>query len=387
MRRADTLPISEKKLSLPEATWPASSGIVQSLDGVRAVSVLIVLIGHLMLPVSLVGISALGLKIFFFLSGFLITRLLFAEAKTYGRIALGHFYFRRLLRLYPVILVYLAVCAAVAAARRQPIDPLDVASVFLYFVNYRVIYYEHVGGAFTLPVPMLWSLSIEEHFYLLAPLALVLLSARARLMLLVAGGICVVSLALRLFYAHSQPGIVDTLELYWRSETRFDCIAFGVALSCLTEFSKGRQIIAHLASRRAFIAGVLLLLASFSIRDNYFQNTWRFTVQGLALFPIISGVVFGEPFPRINALLNTRALVWIGALSYSLYVWHGSVDFLFAEWIDQMPAAVQSSTHVAATFALATLSYYLVEMPVMKLRRRFVKSKRLGGKHAVNPAI
>jgi peptidoglycan/LPS O-acetylase OafA/YrhL len=255
---------------------------------------------------------------------------------------------------------------------------LEVASVFFYFVNYLVVYNDHLGLNYTLPVGMLWSLSVEEHFYLFAPLALVMIRGEAKKMLMIALTICVIALGLRLLYAYNNPAIVHTLELYWRSETRFDSIAYGVILACLPEFERGSRFIRVITTRSVFIGAVAVMLATFAIRNSYFQNTWRFTFQGLALIPILASVIFAKPIPLFNRVLNLRGLIWVGALSYSLYVWHGAVVFFFGEWIEMLPHALVSWAEFALSFVLAVFSYYLLERPVMALRKRFG--------HRVSPA-
>ena len=371
-----------RELFLQEEHWPARSGRVPSLDGIRAMSIILVLAGHMLLPERWLGISALGLKTFFFISGFLITRLLLAETKSSGQLNLANFYQRRVLRLYPVIVVYVALVALVMHARGQKVPLLEIASVFLYFVNYLVVHYDSLGGQqYALPVAMLWSLSVEEHFYLLAPVALLLVAGNARKMLAMALAMCAVSLALRLIYVALDPNLLNGLEVYWRSETRFDCIAFGVVLASLTEMPSGRRCIALLRTPSAFVLGALLLVASFAVRDPQFQLTWRFTVQSLALMPMMAGVIFGAPFPWLNRLLNLAPIMWIGMLSYSLYVWHGGVIFLFGDWLHRLPLAAQPLSELAVAVGLAMGSYYLVERPVQgfqaRLRRRaFSRSTR-----------
>lgn len=377
-------------LNLAPADWRAASGRVPSLDGVRAVSVLLVLSGHMLLPAQWVGVSALGLKTFFFMSGFLITRLLLAEINATGGLDLVSFYQRRVLRLYPVIVVYVSVVALVLYLRGQAIPPLEVASVFFYFVNYLVVHYDAIGTQqYVLPVSMLWSLSVEEHFYLLAPMALVLASGRAKKMFFMAFTLCVLCLCLRLLYAAQDPRIIETLELYWRSETRFDCIAFGVLLACMTESAEGRRWIGLLSSPMAFASGALLLAATFMWRDDYWQLTWRFTLQSLALIPLVCGVVFGAPYPWINRMLNSKWMVWVGTLSYSLYVWHGGVMFLFGEWLNMLPARLLPICELAVTFVLACASYYMIERPVTTLRGRLHRRKaaRGRGQESAPPAI
>jgi peptidoglycan/LPS O-acetylase OafA/YrhL len=359
------------KLYLSPAEWPARPGNVPSLDGVRGCSILLVLVGHMLLPSSLIGISAIGLKVFFVLSGFLITRLLLAENKYAHGVSLRNFYVRRLLRLYPVIIVYVCITSVVILARGQSVPPMELTSVFLYFVNYLVVYYDHFGHPFTLPVGMLWSLSVEEHFYLFAPLALVLMRGDAVKMLIMAIAICVISLGLRLIYAHNEPGIVNTLELYWRSETRFDSIAFGMILACLPELARGRRLITQMTTIPVWVAAVALMLATFAIRDNYFQNTWRFTFQGVALIPILAGLIFTSTVPVLNRILNMPILVWVGALSYSLYVWHGSVMFFFSGWFETLPHVIVPWIEIVISFVFAIMSFYMLEKPIMRLRKRF----------------
>lgn len=359
------------RLYLSPAEWRAVPGNIPSLDGLRGCSILIVLSGHMLLPDGLMGISALGLKLFFVLSGFLITRLLLAEKRKHGDISLKNFYIRRVLRLYPILVIYVLVTAAVLMIRGQYVPPIEAASVFFYFVNYLVIYYDHIGLSFTLPIGMFWSLSVEEHFYLFAPLALVLMGGNARRMLGLAIFICIASLGLRLLYAYEDPAIVNTLELYWRSETRFDSIAYGVILACLPELDRGRRLIERMTTRPVFILSIAFLLGTFAFRDAYFQNTWRFTLQGLALIPIFASVIFAEPVPFFNRILNTPVLVWVGALSYSLYVWHGAVVLFFYGWIETLPYAAIKMIDTVLSVVFALLSFYMLERPILSLRKRF----------------
>jgi peptidoglycan/LPS O-acetylase OafA/YrhL len=362
-------------ISVPPAEWTAREGHLPSLDGLRAGSIMLVLIGHFLLPESLIGVSALGVKVFFFVSGLLITRLLFAEWRSNQGVSLRDFYIRRLLRLYPVLIVYMLLVGLVLLMRSQPADPVDAASVFFYFVNYLLVQHELAGELLSLPIGVLWSLSVEEHFYLFAPLAFVLIRGGPRAMLTVALAICAVSLGLRLLYTAVWPGIEDTLLIYRHSETRFDSIAFGVILACLCELPWGRRLMELLATRWALALGVILLLGSFLIRDNYFESTWRFTIQGLALFPIVVALVFAQPVRLFNVVLNLPAIAWVGRLSYSLYVWHGGVLFFFRPWIGNLVPPYLGIAELILTFVLAVASYYIVERPVLRLRKHFRRGK------------
>ncbi|MDD3371513.1 MAG: acyltransferase, partial [Alphaproteobacteria bacterium] len=166
-------------LHLSLSQIPAAPGRIPGLDGLRALSIMIVILGHLFLPQT-GGVAALGVYIFFAISGFLITRLLFLEQKQAGDVSAKNFYIRRLLRLYPVLLVYLAFLCVLALVRGEFIDTTEIFSVLLYFINYlssfRILQGEHLN----MQVGVLWSLAIEEHFYLLVPMFFIAFKGRLR---------------------------------------------------------------------------------------------------------------------------------------------------------------------------------------------------------------
>lgn len=349
----------------------ANDGRVLSLDGLRAISILLVLFGHFLLPQSIRGIGAFGVTTFFFISGFLITRLLFNETKLHGSIDILRFYLRRLLRLYPVIVVSIAVCVVYAFFRGQRIDLVEIEAVFFYFTNYLVFDRELAHEPLFLPIGPFWSLAVEEHFYLAFPAIFVAAKGRATHVARIAIATCIICLALRCAYLLIWPSLVGTLATYWRSETRFDSIAFGVLLAALCELPGCRGFMKRLLGPKVALASVAALLASFAFREPFYQDTFRFTIQGLALLPIVGYLVFSEKPPLIHWLLNCPFAVWIGQLSYSLYVWHGAVIFLFSAFAYAYVGPRAYDVFLLVTsFAVATLSYYMIEMPFMNLRRR-----------------
>ena len=142
--------------------------LIPSLDGLRAISILIVFMAHARLSPYLPG--GFGVTIFFFLSGFLITTLFYREAERYGQIDLKAFYLRRALRLSPPLLVTLAITYTLVSLGLflGKIDPLAIASQVFYFYNYYSVFVpDSTEGARGLNV--LWSLAVEEHFYLIFP--------------------------------------------------------------------------------------------------------------------------------------------------------------------------------------------------------------------------
>jgi peptidoglycan/LPS O-acetylase OafA/YrhL len=346
-------------------------GRIPSLDGLRAISILLVLFGHFLLPANIRGIGAFGVTIFFFISGFLITRLLFAEMKRKGRISISAFYLRRILRLYPVIIAAVGVCTLFAVIRGDQLDPIELQSVFFYFTNYLVFYRDIHGIPLKLPIGPFWSLSVEEHFYLIFPGIFVLVQGRPKHVIQIAIATCIGCLALRCTYLLLWPEWIGTLATYWRSETRFDSIAFGVLLAAMCEMRMFNNVVAILAKPKFAIAATVALAASFVFRHPFYQDTFRFTIQGLSLLPIVACAVFSNQALHFRRLLNSSIMVWIGKLSYSLYIWHGAVIFMLAGFsYAYLPEPIHGTLYLIVSFIAAALSYYLLELPFMKLRHR-----------------
>jgi peptidoglycan/LPS O-acetylase OafA/YrhL len=359
------------ELSLAPERWPADGGTVPSLDGMRALSILLVLFGHFLLPPSISGIGAFGVTVFFFISGFLITRLLFAEIKAKRTIGVKNFYLRRFLRLYPVIVVSITLCVGFAIVTQRPVDAMEVSSVFLYFTNYLVAYREFHPVTYTLPISAFWSLSVEEHYYLIFPAMFVFLKGNPLRIAYAAVATCVLCLAVRCIYLIAWPEMLGTLATYWRSETRFDAIGYGVLMATLCEMPKGRKAIALTIKPQIVAVAAVAILISFAFRNKFYQNSFRFSIQDIALFPVIGSFIFAARFSLANRLLNSAILVWIGKLSYSLYVWHGAVIYLLSGIaLIYLPPFAHQPFLFAFSFVAAILSYFLLEMPFIRLRKK-----------------
>lgn len=366
----------------PDRT-PAQRGEVPTLDGLRALSIGIVLLGHFLLPPRYLGFSAFGVVIFFFISGFLISRLLFAEMKTAERVSLKNFYVRRFLRLYPVIVFYMLLVCLLALARGIRPPPIEIASVFAYFANYLIAWRDvhgvvtADGGLNILPIGVLWSLSVEEHFYFLFPAVFVFARGSPSKVARFAIFICVASLAFRFAYVLFLHDYIGSPGIYKRSETRFDSIAFGILLAAMCETDRGRKLIAALARRWIFWAALAGVAATFALRNPLIDDTLRYTVRSALLLPIFCTILFSDRAAWANWVLNLAPVAWIGRLSYSIYVWHGGVRFLTGSLLDRMPHLERGVVSVVATLILAVLSYYLIERPFLRLRRYFQERGRV----------
>ena len=313
-----------KHLYLTPAEMSARRGSVPSLDGLRAISISLVLLGHF---VDKAIPGGLGVYVFFVISGFLITRLLLAEQAATGTVSLKMFYVRRICRLYPVIIVFAAFVILFDIALGRPYNYLEPASALGYFANYLSVWLEAHGIERQMPFAVFWSLSLEEHFYILFPVAFVLLKADPiRLMLLVTL-LCVGCLLLRLGEASMHPELLYTQTFYVLSRSPPESIGFGVLLALACQIADGRKILLRLTQPLFVTVALTVILGCSLIRDPWFRETWRYSLLGISIVIIVSAVLFGERYRLIHWLLNTVVLRWIGQLSYSLYVWHEGVSF------------------------------------------------------------
>lgn len=198
-------------------------GEVPSLDGLRAISVLIVMLAHSGLHWIVPG--GFGVTMFFFVSGFIITTLLIREQGKRGRIDIGSFYLRRALRLYPALLAFVVTIVAVNSATSGMPDKVGIAGGFLYFMNYLVIF----APERVLPqANHLWSLAVEAHFYLIYPWLFLWLGAHWRRFSMALVAVCLVALALRVAagFSLATAGLVYEYA-YQASEARLILLRMG----------------------------------------------------------------------------------------------------------------------------------------------------------------
>lgn len=344
----------------------AIPAVIPGLDGLRAVSILIVMISHSALSHIVPGVF--GVTMFFFVSGFLITSLMLAEHRATGTLAIRAFYVRRLLRLYPPLVASIAATAAFYAAIGEPVDWRGVLGALAYLANYLAIFrpdlMQNLGG-------QLWSLAVEEHFYFVYPLLMAALLPRDRLILKVLAAICLAALCIRFYVDQAHPALAQDYNGK-ATETRIDSILYG-ALAAVLWWSGRAQAWFGRNWRALTMLGLALLLASFLWRNPAIRETIRYTAQGLALIPIVLAITVSGRLPSATALLECRPARWIGRRSYSLYLWH-LLAFEAAGHLLRPLTGVEPVVHAggwALAFALAWASYRFVETPFFALRRRF----------------
>ena len=332
-------------------------------------SFLLVFVAHAGLERFVPG--GLGVTIFFFLSGFLITTLLRSEFEKNGAINLRHFWLRRALRILPPF--YLVLAAAVLLSRcldtASTLSAPAVTALSLQYTNFRII--AHGYGGMPLGTGVYWSLAVEEHFYLVFPwifIAMRRLKLSGRSQAFSLWGMCVLVLMWRLaLVLHYHAPVLRT---YLGTDTRIDSILFGCALAVWhnpvvdeTPLNERRWKYLYLPM------ALLLMVGCLYVRRDDFRETLRYSLQGIALTGIFVAAIRYPRWP-IFAVLNTRIMVFIGLLSYSLYLMHLGILNIVTSWLPSLGPALQAVLSLATAVALAWLIYIAVEKPCARLRRK-----------------
>jgi peptidoglycan/LPS O-acetylase OafA/YrhL len=335
----------------------SGSGRIATLDGLRGISILLVLFGHAfgtgILPRTKSAhlVSEIGVRTFFVISGFLITTLLVRERARHGRISLFGFYKRRTLRIFPAFYGYLAVVALLSIMGLAPVAGHDLANAATYTMNFHTERPWLLGH--------LWSLSVEEQFYLIWPLVLVLIGVtRAASFAVVA---IVAAPILRLVAWYRWPelrGLTDQALPFV-----FDSLATGCALAIARD-----RLEASPRYRAVLDAPSFWLIPAFLMGAMVITRPWFDLGVGTTLVNL--GIAFAvhhcvsRPTGIVGQFLERRSLVWIGTLSYSLYLWQQPfMNRSASAWINIFPI------NIVLAFAAAMVWYYAVERPMLRLRR------------------
>jgi peptidoglycan/LPS O-acetylase OafA/YrhL len=353
-------------------------GYRPELDGMRAVAVAVVMLYH---AYPTFGGGYLGVDVFFVLSGFLITTLLIQEREADGGVSLPAFYIRRALRLLPALAVLLAGVAAYALIRPgAPETHLvwrDSTFAAGYVANWS---FALQGDLFQGPTRMLshtWSLGVEEQFYLIWPVTLVLLlrMRNGRRRALVVAAVAAVGLQLEriALYLHGA----SFPRLSFGLDVRAGALMLGVVVALLVttyHFVPGR-----VTARTCAVVGTVGL-AAIVLSERYglsaiVRDPGRQFVEGIVAVDVVSalllvGLLFDRSGP-IAWILSRRPLVWIGKVSYGLYLFHLPVFEIVTTARTGLPSPLNQVARLAVTFAVVVASYELLERPALRLKSRF----------------
>ncbi len=366
-------------------------GYQRWLDGLRGVAIVAVLGGHL----SLLTGGFLGVDVFFVLSGFLITTLLAEEWGKYGSISFKRFYLRRALRLLPALFALLLICGGVALFAKSGTAAKALGQEILvtlcYLANWPALH-----GVFMPTLGHTWSLSLEEQFYIIWPVLLFVMLRlglpRGGIILLVGAGI-LASAGLRA-YLYSRHPFHDPewqrniWRLYLGLDTRADALLVGCLVGLLAAWnllpkSRTFQIGAGAAAWASAIALVYMMIHSRHASHKLYLGL--FTVVALMVGIILVHQLVA-PSRIVSWVLESAPLVGMGRISYAVYLCH----IPLIEWLAPNQVGwrypVTSLLVAAASIAAATLSYYLVERPCLRLKHRLKAPAVLALEDAAIPA-
>jgi peptidoglycan/LPS O-acetylase OafA/YrhL len=361
----------------------SSDRYVKEFDGIRAVAIGIVFCAHYrLIPIP----GGFGVTLFFFLSGYLITTLFYSEYQSTNSIDIFRFYLRRWLRLTPTLIIAVFIGVVFYHITRVAVGgtavPVGTAmAALLYYTNYYDLAWA-MEPSRVIPFGVCWSLAVEEHFYLLWPLVVRKnISSTSRLILVIVSS-CIVVLVWRVV-AHCVL-LLSSDYTGMATDSRIDSILYGALLRVIFETRWASSAVKICMARTSRIVALLVLLGTFTIGDQTFRETIRYSLQGIALMPLFSAVLLDQPTTFARRALSTPVMVLIGRLSYSIYLFH-LLARTPAEVAFGSPYQIQSVVSgLFVTGVLAYMVFIFVELPIANIRRRLRRRETLV--HSV-PAI
>ncbi|MFD1358954.1 acyltransferase family protein [Fictibacillus halophilus] len=347
---------------------------IPGLDGLRAIAVLAVIAYHLNFDWAAGGL--LGVTVFFVLSGYLITDLLITEFVTTDRINFKNFWIRRARRLLPAMFTMLLVVITwVTIFEQSMLDRLeeDTVAAILYVSNWWYIfqdlsYFESFGPPSLLT--HFWSLAVEEQFYILWPLVILLVlkmkvkeGSLFSVMLL---GAIASAAAMTLLY---EPG-TDPSRVYYGTDTRIFSLLLGASLAVIWP---SRKLSTNLPSEIRWKLDFVGLFAlgfifyMFWSTDQYQDFLYQGGMVAMSVASLLVVAVIVHPSSKLNTVLSFKPLRWIGVRSYGIYLWHFPVIVLSSpQWGADAPSLVRTSLQLFLILTFASLSWTFIENPIRK---------------------
>ncbi len=343
-----------------------SSSHLPALDGLRFVAVLLVIFYHS-------GFESVpgghGVMLFFVLSGFLITWLLLKENEKTQTISLKGFFRRRVLRIFPAFYAYALVTIGLLIATKKDVPWTHAISSFFYFSNYFAAFNPESNNAFS----HTWSLAVEEQFYLFFPFLFLLFCRNLKHL---TAAVCAIIGAAWLWRVILVFGFnASGGYIYSAFETRLDHLLIGCLLAIILRRKSLEKVwrIVLVNSLMPFTTLACLAISiAFSQSNVTYKSTLGFTIEPIlmAIF-IVQAMTFSGR--GIWKWLEYESVKFLGALSYSLYLYQQLTTSIIPNKLAGFPVVLQMTATITITISVAVISYYLIETPFLELKTMSVR--------------
>jgi peptidoglycan/LPS O-acetylase OafA/YrhL len=362
--------LAERRTVSSGAAPVASQRYIGELDGIRAVAVGLVVVAHYGLGSVVPG--GFGVTLFFFLSGYLITTLFFAEYRETARISIPQFYLRRWLRLTPPLIISVILGVVFHPITRNAVggSPMPMGATLaalFYYMNYYALYH-NMALFVVIPFGICWSLAVEEHFYLAWPWIIRRGIRDPQRLCLFVAAVCVAVLTWRCVARCVLAMPID--HTYYSTDCRIDSILYGALLRTLFETSWAATVVTLLRLPITRILAMAALLSTFVIRNDNFRETFRYSIQGMALMPFFTAVLVEEPNTLMRRALASAPMVLVGRLSYSIYLFHLLARTPGEVYFGSQHRAELEISGLLLTGLISYILFIFVERPIGGLRHR-----------------
>jgi peptidoglycan/LPS O-acetylase OafA/YrhL len=353
---------------------PLKNKYITGLDGLRAIAVLAVIAYHLNFDWAAGGL--LGVTVFFVLSGYLITDILIAEFVTSDRINFKNFWIRRARRLLPAIFsMLLVVITWVTIFDQSMLDQLeeDTVAAILYVSNWWYIfqdlsYFESFGPPSLLT--HFWSLAVEEQFYILWPLLIILVLRlkvkEGSLFSIILLGAITSAAAMTMLYESGT----DPSRVYYGTDTRVFSLLLGASLAVVWPSRKLSTSLPSEIRWKLDFVGLFALAFIFYMfwgTDQYQDFLYQGGMVAMSVASMLVVAVIVHPSSKMNTVLSFKPLRWIGIRSYGIYLWHFPVIVLTSpQWGADAPSLARTSLQLFLILTFASLSWTFIENPIRK---------------------
>jgi len=351
---------------------------IPSLDGIRAIAIILVLFGHGASTINInkspiieailgfvfpyLGNAHLGVATFFVMSSYLITYLLRQEIEKHGNIDVRGFYLRRFLRIFPAFYAYLGFICLLVFSGILTIPPVNLAAAGTFVWNYAHLWSDTRGQDIWF-IGHLWTLSLEQQFYLFWPLILVCCGRKKSFWL--ATILIVLSPVLRVGSYFLFPNMRDQIPIMMH--TNLDAFMFGSAIALIEGSIKFECIFQKVCRGKTVIFAALFLLFISPLLIKQFKGLYLLPIgsslEGIALIFVMMWLVRNAN-TAVGKFFNSKLLVYLGVLSYSLYLWQQLfLTRLNTTWLGLFPL------NLLCCYIAAEISYRCVEKPFWKFRK------------------